>query len=72
MLTGTFQGNFLLQLMVKDLGIAAALARETQADAPMTAEVLAHWREALNALGPAADHTEVARLVAERSGTSLG
>jgi len=70
-LSGSYQGNFLLPLMVKDLGIAAGLARETEADAPMAAQVLALWQQALQALGPAADHTEVARLVAERSHTQL-
>jgi 3-hydroxyisobutyrate dehydrogenase len=70
-LTGTYQGNFLLSLMVKDLGIAAGLARETDADAPMALEVLSHWQQALAELGPRADHTEVARLVAQRSGISL-
>jgi len=70
-LSGSYAGNFLLQLMVKDLGIAAALARETEADAPMAAQVLAHWQQALQDLGERADHTEVARLVASRSGTQL-
>lgn len=70
-LSGSYQGNFLLPLMVKDLGIAAGLARETEADAPMAAQVLALWQQALQALGPTADHTEVARLVAERSHTQL-
>jgi 3-hydroxyisobutyrate dehydrogenase len=70
-LTGTYQGNFPLRLMVKDLGIAAGLARETEAAAPMALEVLSHWQEALAALGAEADHTEVARLVAQRAGTSL-
>ena len=70
-LSGSYAGNFLLQLMVKDLGIAAGLARETGADAPMTAQVLAHWQQALQELGAEADHTEVARLVAQRSATRL-
>ena len=70
-LSGSYAGNFLLQLMVKDLGIAAELAQETGADAPMTAQVLAHWQQALRELGAAADHTEVARLVAQRSATRL-
>ncbi len=71
-LSGTYQGHFLMQLMVKDLGIAATLAQQTGAHAPMASEVLAHWREALAALGDGADHTEAARYVAARSGTTLG
>lgn len=70
-LSGSYQGNFLLPLMVKDLGIAAGLARETEADAPLAAQVLALWQQALQTLGTTADHTEVARLVAERSHTQL-
>lgn len=71
MLSGSYQGNFLLQLMVKDLVIAARVAGDSGAFAPMAGEVLGHWRQALEALGPAADHTEVARFVADRSGASL-
>lgn len=71
-LSGTYQGNFLLQLMVKDLGIAQRLAVDSAAVAPMAAEVLCHWQAALASLGPGADHTEVAKFIAAQSAAVLG
>lgn len=70
-LSGSYQGNFLLQLMVKDLLIAASLARDNAVPAPMATLVVQQWSEALAALGAAADHTEVARIVAQRAGINL-
>lgn len=70
-LSGSYQGNFLLQLMVKDLRIAASLARDNAVPAPMATLVVQQWGEALAALGAGADHTEVARIVAQRAGINL-
>ncbi len=38
----------------------------------MAAEMLYHWQAALAALGPDADHTEVAKFIAAQSATVLG
>jgi 3-hydroxyisobutyrate dehydrogenase len=62
-LSGSYQGNFLLSLMAKDLGIAAQLANQTAQNAPLTGLVEQLWAQASQALGPQADHTEVARWV---------
>lgn len=70
-LSGSYAGNFLLQLMVKDLGIARGLVTDTGAHAPMALELLVLWQQALDSLGAAADHTEVARYVAQMSGATL-
>jgi 3-hydroxyisobutyrate dehydrogenase len=70
-LSGSFAGRFGLALMVKDLGIAAELMRSSEAHAPLAQQVQACWADALAALGSGADHTEVARFVAERSNTRL-
>jgi 3-hydroxyisobutyrate dehydrogenase len=70
-LSGNYQGNFLLQLMVKDLGIAVRLACEHQAVSPLATHTFELWQGALRELGDQADHTEVARWIAQKSGTLL-
>lgn len=70
-LTGSYQAQFLLKLMVKDLGIAANLAAQAKAPTPLTEQVVQLWGQALEDLGPQADHTEVARLVSQRIGVDL-
>lgn len=70
-LSGSYQAQFLLKLMVKDLGIAANLAAQAKAPTPLTEQVVQLWGQALEDLGPQADHTEVARLVSQRIGVDL-
>jgi 3-hydroxyisobutyrate dehydrogenase len=70
-LSGNYQGNFLLQLMVKDLGIAVRLGSEHQAVSPLSTQTFELWQAALRDLGDLSDHTEVARLIAQKSGTLL-
>ncbi|GAA4556485.1 NAD(P)-dependent oxidoreductase [Pseudonocardia xishanensis] len=60
-LPGTFDSGFALGLMLKDIRIAAGLARATGAAAELTERTVALWAEAAEELGPGADHTEVVR-----------
>src|SRR6185436_9221152 len=49
-LTGAFASGFKLALMTKDVGIAAALARDLKLETPFLRETLRAWREAKKAL----------------------
>lgn len=62
-LTGSYDSGFALAHLVKDLGIALDLAQETRVAATLSNQVFASCTEAYAALGPDADHTEVARWV---------
>jgi 3-hydroxyisobutyrate dehydrogenase len=58
-LTGAFASGFKLALMTKDVGIAAALARDLDVQTPFLKETLKHWRAAQKKLRADADHTEI-------------
>ena len=58
-LTGAFASGFKLALMTKDVGIAAALARDLKLETPFLRETLRAWREAKKALPKDADHSEI-------------
>ena len=58
-----FNSGFALALMEKDVSIAASLLANAGHDGPVTAAVLAQLRAGLDALGDAADHTEIYRTV---------
>lgn len=60
-LPGTYGAGFGLGLMVKDIHIALDLAASTTVPARHAAATVELWDEALAALGPTADHTEIAR-----------
>lgn len=60
-LPGTYGAGFGIGLMVKDIHIALDLAGSTSVPTRHAAATVALWDEALAALGPAADHTEIAR-----------
>ena len=61
-LTGRYDSGFAMDLMLKDLSIARALAREQGATTPVTDAAFGAATEAFDALGGGAlDHTEVAR-----------
>jgi 3-hydroxyisobutyrate dehydrogenase len=62
-LPGRYQGGFQLGLMRKDLETAGAIAAETGFDAKSLALCRALWTEALAALGPKADNTEIHRFL---------
>ncbi|GAA4415277.1 NAD(P)-dependent oxidoreductase [Georgenia halophila] len=68
-LTGTYDSGFAFDLMVKDIGIATALAESHGVPLEITG---AAARAAGEAAGEQpADHTELARFVAGRTGTDL-
>lgn len=66
-----FNAGFGLDLMVKDLGIALGVARDTATPAPLSAQVREMWVAAQAMLGPGQDHTAVARMVETLTGTEL-
>lgn len=66
-LPGTYGAGFGIGLMVKDIHIALDLAASTRVPARHAEATVALWDEALAALGPAADHTEIARWLRARS-----
>jgi 3-hydroxyisobutyrate dehydrogenase len=65
-LPGTYGAGFGLGLMVKDIHIALDLAASTSVPTRHAAATVALWDEALAALGPGADHTEIARWLRDR------
>ena len=66
-LTGAFASGFRLALMVKDVGIAARLARDLGIDAPYLREALKLWRDAQRHLPADADHTRAYEYLKRRS-----
>lgn len=62
-LSGSFASGFSLDLMVKDLGIAASVARHTGASPVLAEHCLDLWRTAQAQLGQGRDHTEMARWI---------
>jgi len=68
MIGGTYELGFSLGLMRKDLETAGAIAAETGIDAPSLATCRSMWTEALAALGPRVDTTEIHRFLAQRQG----
>lgn len=71
-LSREFDAGFGLDLMVKDLGIALGVARETGTPAPFAALCREMWAAAATLLGPGRDHTELARLCERLAGSELG
>lgn len=62
----TFDSGFGLRLLVKDMRIAAALAREVGSPTALTDAVIEQWAAAAEELRAGADHTEIARWVSAR------
>ena len=71
-LSRRFDAGFGLDLMVKDLSIALEVGRETTTPTPFSALCREMWASAAALLGPGADHTAVAKLSEQMSGTILG
>ncbi len=71
-LSRSFDAGFGLDLMVKDLGIAMGVARETGTPAPVAALVRELWAAAQATLGPGQDHTAAAKFSERLAGTELG
>jgi 3-hydroxyisobutyrate dehydrogenase len=71
-LTGSFDSGFKLALMVKDVGIAAELARGLRIETPFLKQTLKMWRDAQKKLPADADHVEIfkyqEKLARRRSG----
>ena len=65
--SGRYASGFAMDLMAKDLRMAAALARDLGAEAPGLAACAELYARAVERLGETADHTEVMRLIEERS-----
>lgn len=70
-LSGRFDSGFALDLMVKDLTTALALADRTETGVPLSRLALELWREAGGDLEAGADHTALARWYEQRTGTQL-
>jgi 3-hydroxyisobutyrate dehydrogenase len=56
-----YAAGFTMGLMAKDLRTALETAEATHTPAPLAAACIALWNQAEAKLGPAADHTEIAR-----------
>jgi 3-hydroxyisobutyrate dehydrogenase len=67
-LSGSFASGFAMALMAKDLRTAADLAEALGLSADGAEETARLWEEASAALGRGADHTEIYRYIAARSG----
>ncbi|WLQ07489.1 NAD(P)-dependent oxidoreductase [Arthrobacter oryzae] len=63
-LTGTHDSGFSLGLMARDAALAVDVARQIGESPALLAAVAGQWQDALAALGPRADFTEIARTVA--------
>ncbi len=70
-LSRRFDSGFGLDLMVKDLGIALGVARDTGTAAPFAALCRELSAAAQALLGPGADHTEFAKLSERLAGSEL-
>jgi 3-hydroxyisobutyrate dehydrogenase len=66
-----FDDPFKLELMLKDMGIAVELARETATPVPLWGLGQQLWRMADHSAGPGASVSELVRWVERQSGTEL-
>ncbi len=71
-LSRSFDSGFGLDLMVKDLGIALEVGRDTATPAPFAALCREMWASAAALLGPGQDHTAIAQLSETLGGSVLG
>lgn len=62
-LSGTYGSGFSMDLMVKDLGIAASVAQSAGMSSVLVDQCLELWKSAQQELGTGRDHTEMARWV---------
>jgi 3-hydroxyisobutyrate dehydrogenase len=70
-LTRAFPRTFRLALLEKDIGIAAAMARDNRVPAPVTQLTADVFRIARGELGEIADHVEIVRLVEQWAGVEI-
>jgi 3-hydroxyisobutyrate dehydrogenase len=66
-LTEKYDAGFSVRLMVKDLRLALSIERATGVPSAASEAVVATWEAALADLPPEADHTSIARWLAERT-----
>lgn len=64
-----YDAGFAIRLMVKDIRLALGIEHATGVPAGASEAVLAAWEAALADLPPDADHTTIARWLAERAGS---
>lgn len=69
-LPGTYDSGFSAGLMLKDTRIATTLAAQVGARTRLGEALVERWGQAVDDLGPGADHTEVARWLSEHAGPS--
>jgi len=70
-LSRSFDDPFKLELMLKDIGIAMELGRESQLPMPLSGLGQQLWRAAALAAGPGASVSELARWVEQQARTSV-
>jgi 3-hydroxyisobutyrate dehydrogenase-like beta-hydroxyacid dehydrogenase len=70
-LSRRFDDPFKLALMVKDIGIAMALARSTGTPAPLSEQAERMWRAAAAAASPEASVSELVRWVERATGSEI-
>jgi 3-hydroxyisobutyrate dehydrogenase len=71
-LNRSFEDGFGLELMVKDLGIALEVGRDTNTPTPFSALCKEMWAGAAALLGPGHNHTEVTKLSERLANDVLG
>lgn len=69
-LPGSYDSGFALKLMLKDMRIATDLAHRLGATVELGDAAVEQWTRASHTLSDDADHTEVARHLAERNGVN--
>ena len=70
-LSRKFDSGFGLDLMVKDLGTALAVAHDARTPAPFSAQCRELWAAAAALLGPGQDHTAMAEFCEKLAGSTL-
>lgn len=71
-LTQSFDSGFRLDLMVKDMRIAAAMAERLGRPMPTAISALRQWEAAAASLPASADHTEIVKWIQRQGHTQLG
>lgn len=72
-LSGAYRdAGFAMDLMAKDVGLAAKLGAHTGHDLPGLVAISATWAEAARRLGKGTDHTEIMRFLEELGGATEG
>ena len=70
-MTRAFPRTFRLALLEKDIAIAAVMADDLHARAPVISLTAERFHEAREKLGESADHVEAVKMVEEENGVEL-